>query len=122
MAEPHKTASADSAQSLGRSTRLQPRSGILSSRIGDDMVLLDEEQGMYFGLNAVGARVLELAGQGLPLGDIHTELTGTFETDAETLWGDLLQFAKEMLKLGLMGIGPENDETAPQQPNSSTRC
>ncbi len=87
---------------LDRETRLRCESGVLSSRIGDEIVVLAEQRGVYFGLDEVGAFIFEWVGRGHSLGQIHANITDAFDSDPQTAWDDLVDFSLQMIHLGLL--------------------
>lgn len=74
----------------------------VSSRIGDEVAILGLDRGVYYGLNASGARIWELLQQPIRVRDIHTTLTEEYEVDAEAAKGDLLEVLNRLLESGLI--------------------
>jgi len=71
--------------------------GIIFKKVGEEMVLLDFERGIYYGLNPVGARIWELFADGKSMDEIVDVLTEEFDVertdakkDVEALMDDLV--------------------------------
>jgi len=69
---------------------------IVFKKVGEEMVLLDFERGIYYGLNPVGARIWELFAEGKSTDEIADVLTEEFDVertdakkDVEALMDDL---------------------------------
>lgn len=69
---------------------------IVFKKVGEEMVLLDFERGIYYGLNPAGARIWELFAEGKSIDEIVDLLTGEFDVertdakkDVEALMDDL---------------------------------
>jgi hypothetical protein len=75
---------------------------VASCRIGDETILLNLETGVYFGLDAVGSRFLELLERNGEIAAAHRTLLEEFEVQPEILEADLLRLAKEMCAKGLL--------------------
>jgi hypothetical protein len=71
-----------------------------------EAVLLNLESGMYFGLDAVGTRIWQLAAEAGSLRTVRERLLGEFDTDAGTVERDLLALAAALLDKGLWVIPP----------------
>ena len=67
-------------------------------------VLLNLATGMYYGLDAVGTRIWQLAAEGGDLRSISTRLAGEFEADAATIERDLLTLAEDLVAKGLWTV------------------
>ena len=68
---------------------VQPRDGVIAKMVGSEMVLLDYDRGIYYGLNPVGARMWQLMAEGATMEQIVEVLAGEYEVAAATLAGDL---------------------------------
>jgi Coenzyme PQQ synthesis protein D (PqqD) len=62
---------------------------VLYQKLNEEMVLLDMQSGLYFGLNAVGARAWELLIAGQTLRGAEQQLLREFEVAPEVLRADL---------------------------------
>ena len=80
----------------------------MSSPIGEDVALLGLNEGIYYGLNATGARIWELLQQPIRVADIHSALVDEFEVDAETARQDLLAVLADLRAAGLVEVRGES--------------
>jgi hypothetical protein len=87
-------------------TAVRHRPGILFHELDGEMVLLDPEAGIYFGLNAVGTRAWSLIGSGATLGAAQTVLLAEFEASPEQVWEDLAALVRKLLEHRLLEIVP----------------
>lgn len=83
---------------------VRPREGVLARVVGGEMVVLDVDRGLYYGLNEVGTLAWTLWVEGLTLGEAEARLSETYEVDAETLRADLLRLLKDLIANGLIDV------------------
>ena len=75
---------------------------VATRMIGDESILLNLETGTYFGLNAVGARFIELLERNGKIAVAHHTMLEEFDVTPEILEGDLLRLSDEMRSKGLL--------------------
>jgi hypothetical protein len=92
---------------LSSRSTARPRAGVLAREIGGEMVLLDVEAGIYFGLNEVGTRIWSLLAEGATLGEVEERLLGELEVDRETLETDLRGLVRDLTAQGLIDVVPD---------------
>jgi Coenzyme PQQ synthesis protein D (PqqD) len=80
------------------------REGVITKMFGDEMVLLDYERGIYYGLNDVGARMLSLIAEGISLPEVVERLLEEFEVSGPTLQSDLQTLIGELQAKGLVAV------------------
>ena len=73
-------------------------------KINDETILLNLETGIYFGLDAVGSRFLELLEQTGDLAAAHRAMLKEFDVTPGVLEADLLRLSKEMCAKGLLAL------------------
>jgi hypothetical protein len=79
----------------------------ISSHLDSEAVILDLDQGIYFGLNEVGARVWELIQEPRSLAEIRDVLREEYEVEAEECERDLQRIVAELAARGLAEVrGP----------------
>ncbi|MGH9348000.1 MAG: PqqD family protein [Vicinamibacterales bacterium] len=81
----------------------------VSRALGDDAVILDLNSGMYFGLNAVGARVWALLEHPRQVAEIRSVILDEFDVDHATCERDLLALLEELsgkALIEIVGHGP----------------
>ena len=81
------------------------RDGVIAKMVGSEMVLLDYDRGIYYGLNPVGARVWQLLSEGEAVERIVGRLVDEYDVARETLESDVATLlheleAKELIQPG----------------------
>ena len=75
---------------------------IVFKKVGEEMVLLDFERGIYYGLNPVGARVWELLAEGKNTDEIADLLTEDFDVERSDAKGDVDALMDDLAANGLV--------------------
>ena len=75
---------------------MKPRDGVIAKMVGSEMVLLDYDRGIYYGLNPVGARVWQLLAEGQEIEAIIDLLTDEYDATRETLENDLTALLRDL--------------------------
>ena len=73
-------------------------------RVGEETFLLDLNTGVYFGLDAVGSRFVELLENNGEIAVAHRVMLQEFEVTAGVLETDLLRLAEEMCAKRLLVV------------------
>ena len=79
-----------------------PSSKAKESRVGDELVILNLEDGTYYGLDAVGSQIWELLGQGHAPGEICARLAEEFEVARDVIEADARAFLSDLLDHALV--------------------
>jgi hypothetical protein len=87
---------------LSQKVRFKP--DVLVQQVGGEIVLLNLESEAYFGLDEVGARMMNLLNEGNSPAEVVDKLLQEYEVDRETLTQDLLALVEECLTHGLLEI------------------
>ncbi len=74
----------------------------VSSRLGDEVAILELDQGVYFGLNDTGAFLWNLMQSPVRVNEMHAALVEEYEVDATTAEEDLLRVLGELCDAGLV--------------------
>lgn len=77
---------------------------VVFRELGGEAVILNLETGIYFGLNEVGTRVWQLAGEDGSLAKICSILADEYDVAAPVLERDVLQLVGELCAKGLMRV------------------
>lgn len=85
-------------------TRLSIPPQVMSRLVGDETVLLDLASGMYFGLDGVGRRIWECLAEGKSLGETVAVIAAEYEVDEARAQADLVAFASDLVRRGLLEI------------------
>lgn len=83
-------------------TTLRVPEHVLMRRIGDEMVMLNLDSEGYYGLNEVGARLMQLVETGATLEQIIEQLSCEFEVEREQLEQDVRALAADLIAAGLL--------------------
>ena len=75
---------------------------VISRKVGDEVDLLDLQRGVYFGLDAVGARVWALLSRGNETAEIVATLAREYDAPAETIDADVQKLLGELRDEGLI--------------------
>ena len=74
----------------------------VSSRLHDEVAILELERGVYYGLSRVGARIWELIQQPTRVRDVQDRLVAEYDVDAERCRADLLELLDSLKGAGLV--------------------
>lgn len=98
---------ADRRDNIQDSWTISISENVLHQQLGDvegEIVLLDMQNGGYFGLNDVGSRIWCLIQEGNPVGSIIDALTKEYDAPEQELRADLEQFLTELGERGLIQV------------------
>jgi hypothetical protein len=73
----------------------------VSTAVGGEVVILGMHDGVYYGLDAVGARVWSLLQAPLAVSEIVEVITGEFDVDAPRCERDVLALLEDLKSRGL---------------------
>ena len=88
---------------LKTSVRVPER--VLMRHVGDELVMLNLDEESYYGLNPVGARLMQLAETGATLEEIVERMLQEFEVKREQLEIDVRTVAANLIAAGLIEAG-----------------
>ena len=77
---------------------------LMEAELGDEMVALDVEQGLCFGLNAPATSVWRLLEQPRTVGELKNGLLSEYDVSAEELSHDLRDLLRDMVARRLISI------------------
>jgi hypothetical protein len=77
---------------------------VVYKKVGEEMVLLDFDRGVYYGLNPVGARVWELLAEGKTSEEILDHLTEEFEVARTDVTRDVAELMDNLQTNGLVRL------------------
>lgn len=87
----------------GRSTVVASRNH-LSSKLGEETVILQMDDGIYFGLDEIGSRVWSLIQEARAVAEVCRTLTGEYDVTASECEAAVIALLREMLDAGLIRI------------------
>src|SRR5881409_1384530 len=111
-------------ESLGLKQRTSPASIVVAIRdqvsadLAGEAAILNLKSGVYYGLDAVGARIWQLIQEPRTVASIRTVLLSEYEVDPDRCERDLLLLLHALADAGLLEI---RDDTAPQILASSVK-
>ena len=76
----------------------------ISSDLGDELVMMSIESGVYIGLNAMGAQIWRLIEAPRAVGDICAALVDSFDVDPPTCQAEVEAFVDKMTARGLITV------------------
>ena len=74
----------------------------VSTNLEDEAVILHLKNGVYYGLNPVGARIWSFLQEPHTVGEIRNMILEEFEVEPQRCEQDLLKLLKELLSNGLI--------------------
>ena len=77
---------------------------VLDTDIDNETVMMDIEQGRYFGLNETGTRIWALLAQPIVIGDLYDQLTAEFDVPPEQCEQEVFDFLGSLLTRGLLQV------------------
>jgi hypothetical protein len=92
---------------LTPSALLVRNSDIFASEIDNELVMMDDAQGLYFGLNPVARAVWERLTSPLRYDALLKDLTDIYDVDPEACRRDVEPFLQKMIGHGLIRVTPE---------------
>lgn len=78
--------------------------GQLSTRLGDEIVILGLRDSVYYGLSDVGARIWDLIQTRRTLGEVVSVLVDEYDVSREEAAAGVDQLIKELETRGLVGL------------------
>jgi hypothetical protein len=77
---------------------------VTSTEVDGESVLLDLEEGVYYGLNPVGARIWEEVQEPRLVSDIAEAVTSEYDVERERCLDDILALCADLLENDLIEI------------------
>ena len=97
-----------------QNTRFRRSTRQVSTRLGEDTVVLHLEAEEYFQLNEVGSRIWELLETPRTVEELATQLHKEFEVSPQQLRTDLVAFLQRLLELDLVEVVSDGETDPPQ--------
>jgi hypothetical protein len=80
--------------------------GVMTRAVGNEIVLLDLEAGIYYGLDAVGARAWQLWAGKHGFDDVLTIMCEEYDVERSTLASDLTELLRRLEQARLVTVTP----------------
>lgn len=77
---------------------------LVSTAVGEDEILLDTDEGIYYEANSVGRRILELVGEGARVGDVCETVAAEYDVEEARCRDDVTSFLVELHSAGLVEV------------------
>jgi hypothetical protein len=90
------------AVQIGAETTLRRTEGAVHGELPEETVLLDVDSGAAVRLNSTGAWIWDQLEQPRRVGDLASGLSERFEIDGTRALGDVVAFAREMVRRELL--------------------
>lgn len=81
----------------------------VSCKLGEEAAILGLKNSVYYGLNAVGARIWELLREPKSLQEVQAAIVSEYDVSADQAEKDLVQFLRGMLAEGLIELSGPDD-------------
>lgn len=89
---------------LNSESRIVKAENQVSSDLGGEAVILSLHDGMYYGLDAVGARVWSLVQQPRKVAELRDAIVAEYEVDSVRCEADLIVLLEDMAGRGLIKV------------------
>jgi hypothetical protein len=84
--------------------RVVQTNSVLVGQIGDELVALDVDRGVCFGLNSVGSRVWESVAEPVTVRDLCLGLHEIYDVEYETCEAQVMDLLQDLLTEGLVRV------------------
>ena len=75
---------------------------VMARQVGDETVILDLNNGTYFGLEPVGTRIWQLLTEGQSLANISSAMVEEFDVTLDVVQADTQRLVNDLLSRGLL--------------------
>jgi hypothetical protein len=84
-----------------------PTRRLVSADLGEEVILLHLETGLYYGLENVGARIWKLLQKPVKVGEIESALLDEYEVEPETCHAEVVTLLQRLIDQNLVEVtGP----------------
>jgi hypothetical protein len=87
---------------LSPATIVARNSGFMEAEVDQEIVALDVEKGVYYGLNPVGSRIWRLLINPIRIADICTVLVTEYQVEPETCEREVLNLLEDLRAEGMI--------------------
>jgi hypothetical protein len=87
---------------MSGSCRMAVPGHVMARQLGEECVMLDLDNGTYYGLDAVGARGWQLLGEGRSVAEACAAVAAEYEAPRETVEADVARLVEELAANGLL--------------------
>jgi hypothetical protein len=79
----------------------------VSSRLEEEVAIVHVKDGVYYGLDPIGARIWELIGRPRSVRSVRDTLLAEYQVEAERCESDLLVLLEALREAGLLDVSDE---------------
>lgn len=94
------------SKSLSLASMISRGEQYLFAAIDNELVLMDAEQGKYYGLDAIGADIWQRLEGRVVVSDLCAALGKEYDADADTISRDVLALLERLAAEGLIEVSP----------------
>ena len=91
--------------------RVEIGPSVIYRDVSGEVVLLNLQSGVYYGLDPVGSRMWQLLMEQRPLDDVCSVMLEEYDVTADVLRADLSKLVDELASKGLVTVLPGADHT-----------
>jgi len=92
-------------------SRVEISPSVIYRDVSGEIVLLNLQSGVYYGLDPVGSRMWQLLMEQRPLDDVYSVMLEEYDVVAEVLRADLSRLVDELSSEGLVTVHSGSDRT-----------
>lgn len=89
---------------LDRSSRICRRPTVLATEVEGEVVIMDIEKGLYFGLDAIGTYIWKRLETPMSVSELAPVLRKRYAADMETIERDVLVLMSKLVEQGLVEV------------------
>ncbi len=89
---------------LAKKTIVSAASGSIHVDVAEEIVILDQKSGNYFGLEGVGPRIWSLIQNPISVDELIKTILAEYEVDVERCENDIMALLEELVSEGLVEI------------------
>jgi hypothetical protein len=97
-----------SEDQIAPETMIRRSEALLFNNLGSDIVMMDIEQGSYYGLEGVAARIWEFTENPVSVRSLCDRLTSEYEVSPEQCRQDVIEFLNDLLKRNIVQVVPQS--------------
>ena len=95
-----------SSEQITNDSIIRRNDTMLSSNLGDEVVMMDIEEGSYYGLESVAARIWALTDQPVSVGSICERLLVEYQVSSEQCQQEVRTFLGQLLERRIVEVVP----------------
>ena len=80
---------------------------IMSNLLANETIMMDADQGAYYGLNATGTRLWDLLAEPIAVSRLRDQLAADFAVSPQQCEPDMIAFMEKMVTRGLVKVVPD---------------